>query len=438
VGGCARQRGEEKVEVMTIVVLGAGAVGTATAWYLSKAGHTVEVVERQDAAALETSWGNGGVIHASEVEPWSQPGMPLKILKWLGKENAPLLLRYSAIPHMWRWGLDFARNCTAERFAANARANLLLALYSLKSLQEIGAETGIQYDRATNGVMKIYRSKDALDTVERSCELLAKSGLLFERVDVKRCVELEPALADTAPTLAGALYFARDEVGDCNKFTQGLASRCAARGVKYHYDTIVQRIETSGGKVTGVITDKGRIAADQVVVALASYTAPLLAPLGLRVPIYPVKGISITFPRGAWNSAPRMPMIDDSRLFGLVPIGDRMRISGSAEITGYDTEPAMPRAQAIIDNASYTFPELPRHLDMKSAKIWAGLRPVSPAGTPLIGPTSIGGLWVNAGHGHLGWTLSCGSGRVMADLISGRKPEIELPAPQGAVLSKAA
>jgi D-amino-acid dehydrogenase len=190
--------------------------------------------------------------------------------------------------------------------------------------------------------------------------------------------------------------------------------------------------------VTGVITDKGRIAADQVVVALASFTAPLLASLGLRIPIYPVKGISITFPRGAWNSAPRMPMIDDSRLFGLVPIGDRMRISGSAEITGYDTTPAMPRAQAIIDNASYTFPELPRHLDVSKARIWAGLRPVSPAGTPLIGGTALKGLWVNAGHGHLGWTLACGSGRVMADMVSGRKPEIEVPAPQGAVLAKAA
>jgi len=423
---------------MTTVVLGAGAVGVATAWYLSKAGEDVAVIERQPEAALETSWGNGGVIHASEVEPWSQPGMPKKIIGWLGKENAPLLLRYGAIPNMWRWGLEFSRHCTAERFRANAKANLDLALHSLKSLQEIGAETGIKYDRATRGVLKIYRSKESLDGAQRSTDYLAGHGLLYERVDTKRAVELEPALKATSPTMVGALYFARDEVGDCNKFTQGLAAACAARGVRFHYGETVQAIETAGGRVTGVVTDKGRIAADNVVVAMGSFTAPLLATLGIRVPIYPVKGLSITFPRGAWNSAPQMPVIDDSKLFGLVPIGDRMRISGSAEITGFDTTPAESRAQAIAENAGSTFPEMKRHLDFSKARIWAGLRPVSPAGTPIIGPTRVRGLWVNAGHGHLGWTLACGSGRVAADLVAGRRPAIKVPAPQGEVLPTAA
>ncbi len=423
---------------MTTVVLGAGAVGTATAWYLKKAGHDVEVVERQPEAGMETSWGNGGVIHASEVEPWSQPGMPKKIIGWLGKENAPLLLRYGAIPHMWRWGLEFARNCTPEKFRANAKANLDLALHSLKSLQEIGAEISINYDRATRGVLKIYRSTESLDGAQRSIDFLAQHGLLYERIGVDRCIELEPALADTKSTLAGALYFARDEVGDCNKFTQGLAAACAKRGVRYRYGETVQSIEVSGGRVGGAVTDKGRIAADTVVVAMGSFTAPLLRELGVRVPIYPVKGISITFPRGAWNAAPQVPVIDDSKLFGLVPIGDRMRISGSAEIAGYDTEPAMARAQAIIDNASFTFPQIKTHLDLNKAHIWAGLRPVSPAGTPIIGHTGIHGLWVNAGHGHLGWTLACGSGRAVADLICGRDPGIQVPAPQGAVYTTAA
>jgi D-amino-acid dehydrogenase len=423
---------------MAMVIIGAGAVGVATAWYLIKAGATVEIIERQDAAALETSWGNGGVIHASEVEPWSQPGMPLKILRWLGQENAPLLLRYGAIPHMWRWGIEFALNCTPERFRANARANLLLALHSLRSLHEIGEETGIRYDRSANGVMKIYRSRDSLEAAKRSCDDLAKSGLLYEAVDPDRCIALEPALQDTASTLVGGLYFARDEVGDCNKFTQGLAAECARRGAVFHYRTRVDRFETAGGKIRALITSKGRIAADTVVVAAGSFTAPLLAQAGVRVPIYPVKGVSITFGRGAWNSAPRMPVIDDSRLFGLVPIGDRLRISGSAEITGYDTEPAASRADAIIANASSTFPELPSYFEQTKARIWAGLRPVTPAGTPIIGRTRIEGLWVNAGHGHLGWTLACGSGRVMAELIQGRDPGEMAPAPQGAVLARAA
>ena len=423
---------------MTTVVLGAGVVGVATAWYLRKAGHDVVVVERQSAAGMETSWGNGGVIHASEVEPWSQPGMPRKILGWLGKENAPLLLRYGAIPHMWRWGLDFKRNCTPEKFRANAKANLDLALHSLKSLQETAAETGIVYDRATRGVLKIYRSKDSLDGAQRFTDYLAQHGLLYERVGVERCVDLEPALKDTSATLAGALYFARDEVGDCNKFTQGLAAACAAKGVGFRYDETVHSVETAANRVTGVITGTGRIAADTVVVAMGSFTAPLLGKLGVRVPIYPVKGISITFARGAWNGAPQMPVIDDSKLFGLVPIGDRMRISGSAEIAGYDATPATARAEAIVENASYTFPEMKRHLDLSKARIWAGLRPVSPAGTPIIGRTPVQGLWVNAGHGHLGWTLACGSGRVLADLVSGRDPGIPVPAPQGAVLPRAA
>ncbi len=423
---------------MTTVVLGAGVVGTATAWYLKKAGHDVIVVDRQAEAGMETSWGNGGVIHASEVEPWSQPGMPLKIIKWLGQENAPLLLRYGAIPHMWRWGIEFARNCTLKKFRANAISNLDLALHSLKSLQEIGAEADIKYDRAARGVIKIYRSGDSLDIAQGSADYLAKHGLLFERIAPDRCVALEPALQDTKSTLAGGLYFARDEVGDCNKFTQGLAAACAARGVCFHYGETVRAIETAGGRVVEVTTNKGRISADIVVVALGSFTAPLLATLGIRVPIYPVKGISITFPQGIWNSAPEIPVIDDSKLFGLVPIGDRMRISGSAEITGYDTVPAMARAQAIIDNASFTFPEIKRHLDLSKARIWAGLRPVSPAGTPIIGRTRVEGLWINAGHGHLGWTLACGSGRVAADLINGRNPGIQTPAPQGAVIAEAA
>ena len=423
---------------MKTVVLGAGAVGTATAWYLRKADHEVVLIERQPEAAMETSWGNGGVIHASEVEPWSQPGMPTKIIKWLGRENAPLLLRYSAIPHMMRWGIEFARNCTPERFRANAKANLHLALHSLRSLQEIGAEIGIDYDRATRGVLKIYRSKESLDGAQRSTDYLAQHGLLYERVDPERCVELEPALKDTKPTLVGALYFARDEVGDSNKFTQGLAAACAARGVQCRFGETVEKIETGGGRVRAVVTSKGRIAADNVVVALGSFTAPLVAKNGIRAPIYPVKGVSITFKRGDWISAPAIPVIDDSKLFGLVPIGDRMRISGSAEITGYDTIPATARAEAIIANASFTFPEMKRHFDISKSKVWAGLRPVSPSGTPIIGETRIGGLWINAGHGHLGWTLSCGSGRLIADLIDGRDPGIPVPPPQGVVVAKTA
>jgi D-amino-acid dehydrogenase len=342
-------------------------------------------------------------------------------------------LRYGAIPNILRWGIDFARNCTPERFRANSKSNLDLALLSLRSLQEIGAETGIQYDRAARGVQKIYRSKDSLEVAHRATDELSRHGLLYERIGPDRCVELEPALRDTKTTLAGALYFPRDEVGDSNKFMQGLAAACVARGVKCRFGETVQRLEVGGGKVRSVVTDKGRIAADTVVVALGSFTASMLAKVGIRVPIYPIKGVSITFPRGEWATAPNMPVIDDSKLFGLVPIGERMRVSGSAEITGFDATPAAARVQAIADNAAFTFPDIRGHLDISKALVWAGLRPVSPAGTPIIGQTRIKGLWINAGHGHLGWTLACGSGRVAAALIDGCDPGIPLPPTQGAV-----
>ena len=283
-----------------VVVLGAGAVGVATAWHLVKAGFDVTVVERQEAAALETSWGNGGVIHASEVEPWSQPGMPRKILGWLGDENAPLLVRYGALPKIGRWGLDYVRNCTPERFRANTLANLALALHSLSTLQEIGAETGIRYDRATRGVVKIYRDRGSLDAATRGADELARHGLVYERLDAAGCVAAEPALSDTAPTLAGGLYFPRDEVGDCNRFTQGLAAACADRGATFRMTRpSVQGLVVADGRVASVRTDRDRIEADDVVVALGAFTAPLLRQAGRARADLPGEGRLHHLRRGA-------------------------------------------------------------------------------------------------------------------------------------------
>jgi D-amino-acid dehydrogenase len=415
------------------IVLGAGAVGVATAYYLNRAGESVCVVERQPAAAMETSWGNGCIIHASEVEPWSQPGMPRKILGWLGKEDAPLLLRYSAIPSMWRWGMRFALNCTDSRFRRHCETNLALALYSVTSLKEIRSELSLAYDASTRGVLKIYRSQPSFDAAERSLRRLEPLGLVFRRLTGTEAAAIEPALAAAGGELVGAFHFPNDEVGDCNKFTQALASECAKQGVEFRYSTVVEGIEANAGSVAGVATDKGRLSAKRVVVAMGSFTRPVLRGLGLDVPIHPVKGVSITFPRSLWNGAPAMAVIDDSRIFGLVPIGDRVRVSGSAEITGFDTEPAEARWQAILANANGTFPTLKTAFRRDQATVWAGLRPVTPAGTPLIGRTTINGLWINSGHGHLGWTMACGSGRVLADLMHSRNPAIPLPGAQGVI-----
>lgn len=252
-------------------------------------------------------------------------------------------------------------------------------------------------------------------------------GMTFEVADPKRAVELEPALAPIQHTLAGALWFPPDETGDCHKFTTALRRHCETDlGVRCHFGTTVQRLERTGDDVTAVHTDKGRMTADAVVVAMGSFTAPLLRDVGVNVQIYPVKGLSVTVPAGAWDTGPQMPIIDDTRLFGLIRLGDRYRCSGSAEITGYDTKPDPARVKAIIDNVISVFPEFRQCYDPATAKPWAGLRPMTPSGNPYLGPTGVKKLWVNAGHGHLGWTMSCGSGRAVADLIAGRSPDIDL------------
>jgi D-amino-acid dehydrogenase len=411
---------------MKVIVLGAGVVGTSTAYFLAKQGHEVEVVERQNGAALETSFGNGGVIHASEVEPWSQPGMPSKILKWLGKEDAPLLVRYSAIPHMWHWGLKFMANCTPERFRRNALVNLKIALHSLKTLQQIRADTGIEYDLRTDGVLKIYTSAQSMAGGIESAKFLSRSGLTFQEVDAAACIRREPALQASASSLAGGIYFPRDEVGDCHKFTTGLSKVCAELGVKFHYGTTIQRLLRSGNRVSAVATGNGTMRADAIVAALGSFTPVVLRTVGVGVPIYPVKGVTITVPGAAWSGRPQMPIIDDGRLFGLVPLGDRLRVSGSAEVAAYDTTPSPARCQAIIKNVISVFPDFAKCVDPATAKYWAGVRPVTPTGTPILGRSPLANLYIAAGHGHLGWTMGCGSGHVMADLVAGRTPEMDM------------
>jgi len=411
---------------MHTVVLGAGAVGVATAYHLMQLGHRVTVVDRQPGAALETSFGNGAVIHASEVEPWSQPGMPAKILQWIGREDAPMLLRLGALPHIMRWGAAFLGNCTEARFKVNSQTNLRIALYSLRTLQEIGAATGIAYDRATRGVIKIYRNTASYDAGRRSSSQLSAHGLTFEERDARTCAELEPALAETADSLVGALYYPRDEVGDCHKFVQGLAAHCAAHGVEFRYDTTITGLERRGNRITAVATSAGTIEADKVVVAMGSFSPQLLREVGVKALIYPVKGVSITVDKAPWNNAPRHAIIDDGRMFGLIPIGDRLRAAGSAEIARFDTTPSPARAGAIIDKVLQTFPGFARCYDPATAKVWAGLRPVSPSGVGYMGATALDNLYVNSGHGHLGWTMSCGAGRLVADIVDGRRPEIDL------------
>ncbi|KAB2875933.1 MAG: FAD-dependent oxidoreductase [Bauldia sp.] len=411
---------------MKVIVLGSGIIGTTSAYYLAKAGHEVHVVERQPDVAMETSFANGGVLHTSEAEPWSQPGMPRKVLSWIGKEDSPMLLRIGALPSMWRWGLSFMRNCSPERYRAAAATNLRLAIHTLQVIKDVRAETGIAYDLSQKGTLKIYTRQEAMDKNVAESSLLVPAGMVFEAADAKRCVEIEPALAPIRHTLVGGIYAPPDEHGDCLKFAVGLADYCRQKlGVTFHFNTEALSLSRSGGRVTAVETSKGRLAADAFVAAMASFTPALVKSLGIRLSIYPAKGVTVTVPDAAWPDGPQVPIIDDTRLFGLIRIGDRYRCSGSVEFTGWDTTPNPARGKAIVDNVVGVFPEFARCYDAKTARLWAGLRPMASSGSPYLGATPIPNLYLNCGHGHLGWTLSCGSSQVVADIVSGRTPAID-------------
>lgn len=408
---------------MKVLVLGAGIVGISTAYWLADNGHEVTVVERREGAGLGTSWGNGAIIHPSSVEPWSAPGVPALVCRSLGDESAPLLLRPSALPKMWAWGAAFLRNCTAARHRVHALSNVRLALDSLEAMRLVREATGVAYHRRPGAVLKIYPTVAQLDGGARAHRPLEAEGLVVERLDREAAVAREPALAVLADRLAGALAFPQDELGDCAAFCAGLAQWLATQGVDFRWSSVARRLALEQGRVVGVETDEGRLVADAVVVALASWSNELLGRSGLRLPVWPVKGVSLTVPRDPWPGAPRIGVLDDVRHVALVPVGgDRLRVAGSAEVTGYDLTPDPARIRAIAAPAAALFPGFAACVADPRAVAWAGLRPVTPSGMPLTGRTRIDGLWVNTGHGHTGWTLGCGSGRRLAAMVAGRLP----------------
>ena len=412
---------------MRTLVLGAGVIGTTTAYYLAKSGHQVDVLERHPEAARDASFANGGVLHASDAEPWSRPGMPRLVLGWLGKEDAPMLLRLRALPSMWRWGIDFVRHCTIEQYRRALAANLRLAQHTLAIMDAIRLDTGIEYDSAQRGMLRIYTRQEALDKNATECALQAALGLVYEIADATRCVALEPALAPIRSAIVGGIYAPRDEQGDCQKFTVGLRRHCERNlGVKFHFGTNISRIARSGDRVKHVETDGGRFTADRFIVALGSYSSPLLSPVGVRVSIYPAKGLTVTVSDQAWPEGPKMPVMDDTRLFGLNHIGNYYRLSGSVEFGGWDATPNPARVNALVANAFNVFPDFRRCYDPHTAKVWAGLRPMPSSGSPYIGATKLKNLVLNCGHGHLGWTLACGSSQLVADIVSTRTPAIDM------------
>jgi D-amino-acid dehydrogenase len=403
-----------------IVILGAGIVGATTAYYLARDGHEVTVVERQSEAGTETSFANGGLVTPSMADPWAAPGVPAMLLKGLGRDDAPFVLRLRAIPGMIGWGLRFLRNCGEARWRENTAEIFKLATYSRDALDRLTEEAELAYDRFGNGTMRVYRSEEDLAAARAGAEMYGELGIEYRTVDGAGAVLLEPSLAPVQAQIVGAMHFPGDRSGDAFKFTQAIARLAQRHGAAFRYGTTATGWDAAGDKIAALITDKGRVAGDGFVLAGASHSQMLARPLGLSLPVRPVKGYSATFPIAGWNNAPVMPLVDYSRKMAVTRLGDRIRLAGTVEFTGYDRRPSPARSAMLLTGFRELFP----HHEPRAIEYWNGLRPMTPDGRPILGTAGWRNLWLNTGHGPLGWTLACGSALVTAALIAGRKPDV--------------
>lgn len=414
---------------MKVLVLGAGVIGTASAWYLQRAGCQVTVLERQAAAGMETSFANGGQISVSHAEPWANPHAIPQALAWLGREDAPLLFRPQADLALLRWALAFVANCLPGRTRENIRAIVNLALYSRAQLQalrqELGPAFAAAYDCLEKGILHIYTDRREFARAVAAARLMQDFGLEREPVSAAACIAIEPSLVQARPLLVGGDFTASDESGDAHRFTQALAARAAAAGVEFRYACPVLGLDIRQGQVRGVRLEHGEsLAADACVLALGSYSAPFLRPYGLNLPVYPAKGYSATLDLEPGTQAPHVSLTDDGHKLVFSRLGERLRIAGTAEFNGYRLDLNPVRCQALLARTQTLFPELRYRGE---PRFWCGLRPATPSNVPLIGRSRLPGLWLNTGHGTLGWTLACGSGAALADLMQGRRPAPEFP-----------
>ena len=408
---------------MKVLVLGSGVIGVSCAWHLAAAGHEVTVLDRQGGPGMETSYGNAGEVSPGYSAPWAGPGVPLKAIKWLAMRHRPLVIRPELDTALLRWVLAMLRNCTAARYELNKGRMVRLAEYSRDCLRELRAVTGIAYDERMLGTLQLFRTQAQLDHTGADIAVLKRYGVPHALLDRAGCIEREPALALVQDKFAGGLHLPGDETGDCYKFTQRLAGRAAAAGVQFRYGIQIERLHQDGPRIGGVETDAGRFSADAYLLALGSYSPLMLAPIGIRIPVYPVKGYSITVPITNAAAAPESTVMDETHKVAITRLGERIRVGGTAELAGYDLKLHEGRRHTLTHVVRDLFPE---GGDTTRAEFWCGLRPMTPDGTPIVGPTRVPNLYLATGHGTLGWTMAAGTGRVMADLISGRTPAIEL------------
>lgn len=407
---------------MKVVVLGAGVIGVTSAWYLAKAGHEVTVIDRQAAPALETSFANAGEISPGYASPWAAPGIPLKAIKWMFQEHAPLIIQPRPDWAKLSWMTRMLMNCTEAAYAVNKSRMVRLAEYSRDCLRELREETGIAYDERTQGTLQLFRTEKQVAAAEKDIAVLKADGVPFEVLDADQCVAAEPGLAAARGKIAGGLRLPGDETGDCFKFTERLSQLAEGLGVTFRYGVGIEALEAEAGRIVAVRTSQGRVTADAFVVALGSYSPQLVAEFGIKLPVYPVKGYSITVPIVEKSKAPVSTVMDETHKIAITRLGDRIRVGGMAEIAGFDLSLKAKRQATLTHSVEDLFGGAG---DQSRAEFWCGLRPMTPDGTPVVGRSPIGNLFLNTGHGTLGWTMAAGSGRVLADLMSGKRAEIE-------------
>ena len=406
---------------MHVLVLGSGVIGSSSAWYLARAGFEVTVVDRAAGPALETSFANAGQISPGYAAPWAAPGVPLKALKWLFSRDAPLVIKPGLDPRQYLWLLQMLRNCTARRYAINKARMLRLARYSAECLNELADELGIDYEARKLGTLQLFRTQAQLDAAGNDVAVLERHGVPYELLDRPGIVKVEPALAGVVDQFAGALRLPADQTGDCALFTRLLAGCAKAAGVEFRFGATVEALEASGDRVIRARIDGDVVRADKYVLALGSYTPRLLAPLGIRLPVYPLKGYSLTVPITDPAKAPVSTVLDETYKVAVTRFDRRIRAGGTAGVCGFDlSTPA--RRRVMLENVVVGL--YPRGGDVKQGEFWAGLRPATPDGTPVVGGTQYKNLFLNTGHGTLGWTMACGSGRYLADLMAGAMPQI--------------
>lgn len=413
---------------MRVLVLGAGVVGTASAWYLARAGHQVTVIDRQPVAGNETSFANGGQISVSHAEPWANPHVLVRLRKWLGREDAPLLWRWRADPAQLAWGLRFLGECLPGSTRRNMEAIVAMALYSRGCLQRLRQELGLQYDHLERGILHIYTDREEFSVAMEAAQVMRHLGLDRLTVDTEKCLKIEPALAGARELLVGGDYTRSDESGDAHKFTQALAEQARAIGVDFRFGMDIERIASGGSKIAAVVArgNEGAelLTADAYVVALGSYSPLLMKPLGITLPVYPAKGYSATLTLAEGSVAPMVSVTDDECKLVFSRLGNRLRVAGTAEFNGYNLDLNPVRCQALITRTRQLFPELKT---VGEPEFWCGLRPATPSNVPIIGRTRYSNLWLNTGHGTLGWTMACGSGAALAELVRGTLPEPDFP-----------